>query len=287
MSAFETIRWDRSGPVLTLTLYRPEKMNAMTRAMRRELCEAIDRADADDAVRAIVVTGAGRAFCAGFDLSEGASAFSGAPDPDVADEPGRDGGGVLALRLFACTKPLIAAVNGAAVGIGASMLLPMDVRIAASDARFGFVFARRGIVPDACASWFLPRVVGISKALEWSLGGHVFDAAEAAAGGLVSAVCEPGDLLARAQALARGIAENAAPVSVALTRQLMWRMLGEGHPMAAHRLESTALAARGASADTAEGVASFRQKRPARFPDRVSDGMPAFYPWWTEPPFRA
>jgi enoyl-CoA hydratase/carnithine racemase len=285
MSAFEAIRWDRSGPVLTLTLYRPEKLNAMTRAMRRELCEAIDCADADDAVRAIVVTGAGRAFCAGFDLSEGAGAFGAPPAP--GDEPDRDGGGVLALRLFACTKPLIAAVNGAAVGIGASMLLPMDVRICASDARFGFVFARRGIVPDACASWFLPRVAGIAKALEWSLGGRVFDAAEAASGGLVSEVCEPGGLLARAQALARDIAENAAPVSVALTRQLMWRMLGESHPMAAHRIESAAIASRGTSADVAEGVASFRDKRPAQFPDRVSDSMPALYPWWTEPPFRA
>lgn len=281
--AFETLHWDLAGPVLTLTLHRPDRMNAMTRAMRRELCEAIDRADADDAVRAIVVTGAGRAFCAGFDLSEGANAFGAAAQ--AGDTPGRDGGGVLALRLFACTKPLIGAVNGAAVGIGASMLLPMDVRIASREARFGFVFARRGIVPDACASWFLPRVAGIAKALEWSLGGHVFDAAEALAGGLVSEVCEPGELLARAQALARQIAEHAAPVSVALTRQLMWRMLGAAHPMEAHRLESAALAARGASADTAEGVAAFKAKRPAHFPDKVSDGMPAFYPWWTEPTF--
>lgn len=287
---FETIRWDLSGPVLTLTLYRPEKMNAMTRLMRRELCRALDLADADDAVRAIVVTGAGRAFCAGFDLSEGSRAFdTAAPErtPEPGETAGRDGGGVLALRLFACTKPLIGAINGAAVGIGASMLLPMDVRIASSDARFGFVFARRGIVPDACASWFLPRVVGISKALEWSLGGQVFDAAEALCGGLVKEVCEPAELLMRAQALALDIADNAAPVSVALTRQLMWRMLGAGHPMEAHRLESAALLARGGSADTAEGVASFKEKRPARFPDKVSTGMPGFYPWWTEPPFSA
>ncbi len=289
-AAFETICWDLSGPVLTLTLYRPEKMNAMTRLMRRELCRAIDLADADDAVHAIVITGAGHAFCAGFDLSEGARAFDAAslaraPEPD--DEPGRDGGGVLALRLFACTKPLIGAINGAAVGIGASMLLPMDVRIASSNARFGFVFARRGILPDACASWFLPHVAGISKALEWSLGGKVFDAAEALAGGLVSQVCEPGELLARAQAQALDIADNAAPVSVALTRQLMWRMLGAGHPMEEHRLESAALKSRGGSADTAEGVASFKEKRAARFPDRVSTGMPDLYPWWTEPTFSA
>jgi enoyl-CoA hydratase/carnithine racemase len=286
---FETLRWDLSGHVLTLTLYRPDKMNAMTRAMRRELCDALDRADADDTVRAIVVTGAGRAFCAGFDLSAGSRAFdpaSASHTPEDGDEPGRDGGGVLALRLFACTKPLIAAINGAAVGIGASMLLPMDVRIASTDARFGFVFARRGIVPDACASWFLPRVVGISKALEWSMGGRVFDAAEASAGGLVSQVCEPGELLARAQALALDIADNAAPVSVALTRQLMWRMLGAAHPMDAHRLESAALQSRGGSSDTAEGVASFKEKRPARFVDKVSADMPPFYPWWTEPAFQ-
>jgi enoyl-CoA hydratase/carnithine racemase len=285
---FETLRWDLSGPVLTLTLHRPERMNAMTRAMRRELCRALDLADAQDVVRAIVITGAGRAFCAGFDLSEGAQAFdpaAAARDAESGEEPGRDGGGVLALRLFASTKPLIAAVNGAAVGIGASMLLPMDIRIASRDARFGFVFARRGIVPDACASWFLPRVAGISKALEWSMGGHVFDAEEARAGGLVSELCEPGELLARAQSLAAEIAAHAAPVSVALTRQLMWRMLGAAHPMEAHRLESAALRSRGASADAAEGVASFREKRPARFPDAVSNGMPAPYPWWTEPPF--
>jgi enoyl-CoA hydratase/carnithine racemase len=286
--AFETLGWDLSGPVLTLTLHRPERMNAMTRAMRRELCQALDLADAQDAVRAIVITGAGRAFCAGFDLSEGAQAFdpaAAARDAESGDEPGRDGGGVLALRLFASTKPLIAAVNGAAVGIGASMLLPMDIRIASRDARFGFVFARRGIVPDACASWFLPRVAGISKALEWSMGGHVFDAEEARAGGLVSELCEPGELLARAQSLAAEIATHAAPVSVALTRQLMWRMLGAPHPMEAHRLESAALRSRGASADAAEGVASFREKRPARFPDAVSTDMPAPYPWWTELPF--
>jgi len=286
---FETLRWDRPGPVLTLTLNRPEKLNAMTRVMRRELCDAMDLADADDAVRAIVFTGAGRAFCAGADLSGGARAFdpSGAPPGEPGgDEAGRDGGGVLALRLFASTKPLIAAVNGAAVGIGASMLLPMDIRIASTEARFGLVFARRGIVPDACASWFLPRVVGISKALEWSLGGRVFDAAEALAGGLVRELCAPGDLLARAQALALEIAENAAPVSVAMTRQLMWRMLGAAHPMEAHRQESLALQSRGASADAAEGVSSFKEKRAAQFPDRVSADMPPSYPWWTEPVFR-
>ncbi len=285
--SLDAIRWDQSGPVVTLTLHRPDKMNAMTRAMRRELCEALDRADADDAVRAIVFTGAGRAFCAGFDLSEGGTAFKATPgDAEAGDEPGRDGGGVLALRLFASRKPLIGAVNGAAIGIGASMLLPMDIRVASSDARFGFVFARRGIVPDACASWFLPRVAGIAKALEWSMGGRVFDAAEALAGGLVGEVCAPGELLARAQALAREIADNTAPVSVALTRQLMWRMLGATHPMEAHRVESAAIRSRATSADVAEGIGAFKEKRPPRFPDSVGKGMPAFYPWWTDPSFQ-
>jgi enoyl-CoA hydratase/carnithine racemase len=284
---FETLLWDRAGPVLTLTLNRPAQMNAMTATMRRELCAALDRADADDAVRAIVFTGAGsRAFCAGFDLSGGPQSFDPAlSERPAADEPGRDGGGVLALRLFACTKPLIAAVNGAAVGVGAAMTLPMDLRLASDGARFGFVYARRGIVPDACASWFLPRVVGIGRALEWSLSGRLVPALEALAGNLVGRVVPAAELLPAAQAAAREIAENAAPVSVALTRQMMWRLLGAPHPMEAHRLESAAIAARGASADAREGVAAFIGKRPPRFEGRVSDGMPPCYPWWQEPSF--
>jgi enoyl-CoA hydratase/carnithine racemase len=285
LPTFETLLWERSGPVLTLTLNRPQALNAMTAQMRRELCLALDLADADDAVRAIVFTGSGRAFCAGFDLSAGAGAFDAAQRP-AENEPGRDGGGMLALRLFASTKPLIAAVNGAAVGIGASMLLPMDIRIASEDARIGFVFTRRGIVPDACASWFLPRVVGISRALEWSLGGRLLPAREALDGGLMREVWQPGQLLARARELAHEMADHTAPVSVALTRQMMWRMLGAGHPMAAHRLESAFIAARGSSPDSREGVASFLEKRPPEFTGRVSRDMPPGYPWWQEPAYR-
>ncbi len=282
---FETLLWAQDGPVLTITLNRPQALNAMTARMRQELCQALDLADTDDSVRAIVFTGAGRAYCAGFDLAAGAAAFDKRTQELPPEEAGRDGGGLLALRLFACTKPLIAAVNGAAVGIGASMLLPMDIRLASSDARFGFVFTRRGIVPDACASWFLPRVVGISRALEWSLCGRLLPATEALAGGLLREVCTPGDLLARARALALEIADHAAPVSVALTRQLMWRMLGAAHPIEAHRVESRAIAERGAAADAREGVAAFLGRRPPQFPDRVSADMPPVYPWWQEPRF--
>lgn len=303
---FETLRWQRDGAVLTLTLHRPERLNALNPTMRRELCRAIERVDADDAVRAVVVTGSGRAFCAGADLSAGAGAFVAAPAPKGgaggdgagggqeghtdadadADEAGRDGGGLITLRLFASTKPWIAAVNGAAVGIGASMLLPMDIRLASRDARVGFVFTRRGIVPDACASWFLPRVVGISRALEWTFGGRVMPADEALAGGLLREVCAPEELLPRAHALAREIAEHAAPVSVAMTRQLLWRMLGAAHPMEAHRVETPAIAERAASADAREGVGAFLDKRAPHFTGRVGTDMPAVYPWWDEPSFR-
>lgn len=283
---FDTLLLQREGGVLTVTLHRPQVLNAMTAAMRDELCRAVDLADADDAVRAVVFTGSGRAFCAGFDLSAGDTAFDPAARPADA-APGRDGGGVLALRLFASHKPLIAAVNGAAVGIGASMLLPMDIRIASEDARLGFVFARRGIVPDACASWFLPRVAGIANALAWTVSGRLLTAREAMAGGLLSEVLASADLLPRAQALAREIAEHAAPVSVALTRQLMWRMLGAAHPMQAHRVESRLIAERGAAADAREGVRAFLDKRPPRFTGTATADMPPSYPWWTEPAFDA
>ncbi|NUZ06091.1 enoyl-CoA hydratase-related protein [Piscinibacter koreensis] len=287
--SFETLRWELDGPVLTITLDRADHMNAMTRTMRRELCRVLDLADGDDAVRAVVFTGAGtRAFCAGFDLAGGPASFDPANRADDAvDEPDRDGGGVLALRLFASTKPLIAAVNGAAVGIGAAMTLPMDLRIAADGARFGFVYARRGIVPDACASWFLPRVVGIGRALEWSLSGRLVTGAEALAGGLVQRLVPADELRGAARAAALEIAENTAPVSVALTRQLMWRMLGANHPMAAHRLESRLIAERGASADAREGVAAFAAKRKPAFEGRVSEAFAAPEPWRTDPPFGA
>jgi enoyl-CoA hydratase/carnithine racemase len=289
MSLYQTIRYDVADRILTLTLNRPDKLNALTKQMRRELCAALDAADADDEVRAIIVTGAGRGFCAGFDLSGGAASFDLLGKPADADPEalahGRDGGGVLALRLFACTKPLIAAVNGAAVGIGVSMQLPMDIRIASSDARFGFVFNRRGVMPDACATWFLPRVVGISRALEWTYSGRILSADEALAGGLIGRVVAPDALLATARSIATEIADNTAPVSIALTRQAMWRMLGADHPMQANILESQGIAARGASADAREGVSAFLEKRPARFTDRVSADMPTFYPWWDEPAY--
>lgn len=278
--------------VLTVTLDRPEKLNAFTGQMADELIAAFDRADADDEVRAVVVTGAGRGFCAGADLAAGGATFDydkhGADDGGPAlrsTDPDRDRGGLVALRIFESTKPVIGAINGAAVGVGATMTLPMDVRLASSSARFGFVFARRGIVPEAASSWFLPRVVGISRAMEWVATGRVFDAAEAHEGGLVRSVHAPGDLLPAAHALAVEIAQNTAPVSVALARQMMWRMLGADHPLEAHRVDSRAIIERGRSADAAEGITAFLEKRPARFPDRVSADLPSFYPWWPERPW--
>lgn len=289
MSAGETLLSEVSEGVMTVTLNRPTQLNAFTRRMMEELIAAFDAADADDAVRAVVVTGAGRAFCAGADLSLGEDGFTAARirpgDPESAwsDPEIRDGGGLVSLRIFRCLKPVIAAVNGAAVGVGATMQLPMDIRLASEKARFGFVFARRGIVPEAASSWFLPRVVGISRALEWCYSGRLLSAEEALAGGLVRSLHAPEDLLPAARALAREIAENTAPVSVALTRQMMWRMLGAGHPMEAHRIDSRAIAARTASADAGEGIASFLEKRPAAFSDRVSADLPDFFPWWREP----
>jgi len=267
-----------------------------------ELIAAFDRADADDEVRAIIVTGAGRGFCAGADLSQGAKTFDFAARADRPDKQGtplrpdggidyshesvRDGGGRVSLRIFESMKPVIAAINGPAVGVGATMLLPMDIRIASSDARFGFVFARRGITPEACSSWFLPRAVGISQALEWTMTGRVFSAQEALEGGLVRKVVAPDALLETARALAREIAENSAPVSVALARQMMWRMLGADHPMEAHKVDSRAIYARGRSADAKEGINSFLEKRPPAFSESVSKDMPDFVPWWQPRPYK-
>ena len=287
--SYQTISTDIRDGVMTLTLNRPDRLNAFTRLMMDEMLAALDTADDDDAVRAIIVTGAGRGFCAGVDLDDpdaftAARVDPAATDPEVWSDPAnRDMGGILALRLFNCLKPVIAAVNGPAVGIGATMQLPMDIRLASDAARFGFVFARRGIVPEAASSWFLPRLVGMSQALEWSYSGRVFGAQEALDGGLVRSVHAPGDLLDAAHAIAREIADNTAPVSIALTRQMMWRMAGADHPMQAHRIDSRAIAARSSSGDAAEGVASFLEKRPAKFPDRVSSDMPGFFPWWQEP----
>jgi enoyl-CoA hydratase/carnithine racemase len=279
--SYETIRYDVADGVLTITLDRPDRMNAFTETMMRELIAAFDAADADDGVRAVIVTGAGRAFCAGADLERGGDTFN---RPADADEH-RDGGGRVTLRIFECRKPVIAAINGAAVGVGITMTLPMDVRIAAEGAKIGFVFARRGIVPEAASSWFLPRLVGIGQAMEWVATGRVFRAEEAHAGGLVRSVHPAEQVLAEAHALAREIADNTAPVSVALSRQLMWRMLGASHPMEAHRADSRAIYARGKSADAVEGVTSFLEKRPAAFPDRVSDGLPDVFPDAEAPTF--
>jgi len=289
---YATIGYDVTNGIATVTLSRPEKLNAFTVKMMDEVIDALDRIDADDAVRAVIFTGSGRAFCAGADISEGAKAFmlEGSDAPTGADrtldytrETARDGGGLVTLRLYRCLKPVIAAINGPAVGIGATMTLAMDVRLASEAAKIGFVFARRGIVPEAASSWFLPRVVGISQALEWCYSGKVFDAAEALRGGLVRSLHAPEDLLPAARALAREFADGTAPVSVALIRQMMWRGLGMEHPMAAHKVDSRGVLARGHSADVAEGVTSFFEKRAPDFPNRVSRDMPDYFPWWEEP----
>jgi enoyl-CoA hydratase/carnithine racemase len=282
--AFEQITTEVADGVLAITLNRPERLNAWTATMGRELREAFDQADADDEVHAIIVTGAGRGFCAGADLEAGGETFDYRARGAQEAVP-RDNGGEFTLRIFESTKPVIAAINGPAVGVGATMTLPMDVRIAADDARIGFVFARRGIVPEACSSWFLPRVVGISRAMEWVSTGRVFSAQEALEGGLVRSLHPGGELLDAARSLAQEIAENAAPVSVALARQMMWRMVGAEHPMIAHRADSRGMLARGQSADAVEGVTAFLEKRPAHFPDKVSDGLPEIMPGWRAPEF--
>lgn len=270
--------------ILTITLNRPDRMNAWTGTMARELLEAFDRADADDDVRGVIITGAGRAFCAGADLERGGETFDWRARENATAVP-RDNGGQLTLRIFRSTKPVIAAINGAAVGVGVTMTLPMDIRLAADDARFGFVFTRRGIVPEAASSWFLPRVVGINQAMEWVSTGRVFSAQEALAGRLVRSLHPKDELLDAARAVAREIADNTAPVSVALARRMMWTMLGADHPMAAHRADSAAMFARGQSEDVVEGVTSFLEKRPARFTDRVSDGLPDVLPDWADQQF--
>ena len=289
---FETIKLDVADKVGVLTLNRPDKMNAFTGQMMLDVCAAFDYTDAQDDVGAVIVTGAGRAFCAGADLSEGAKTFDYDNRSDRSQNEAvgstdrlRDAGGRMTLRMFESVKPIIGAINGASVGVGATMQLPMDIRIASQTARFGFVFARRGIVPEACSSWFLPRLVGISKALEWCYSGRVFDAAEALDGGLVRSIHAPEDLLPEAHKIARAIVDNTAPVSIALTRQMMWRMLGANHPMEAHKVDSRGVHARGQSPDAREGVMSFLEKRPPEFVSKVSSDMPDFYPWWDEMQF--
>ena len=283
--ADEQIVKEVSEGILTITLNRPDRLNAWTAQMGTELRAAFDVADADDDVRAIIVTGAGRGFCAGADLEGGGDTFD-YSKRDTAGSGGRDNGGEFSLRIFESKKPVIGAINGPAVGVGVTMTLPMDVRLAADDAKLGFVFARRGIIPEACSSWFLPRVVGISQAMEWVSTGRVFSAQEALAGGLVKSLHPKDELLGVARGLALEIAQNTAPVSVALGRQLMWRMLGAEHPMMAHRADSRGMVARGQSADAVEGVTAFLEKRPAVFPDRVSDGLPDVMPGWSSPEFQ-
>ena len=299
MSGYQQIKTevDADG-IFVLTLNRPKVMNAFTGRMMYEVIDAFDKADADDNVRAIIVTGEGeRAFCAGADLSEGDKTFDYAEREDagekktVVSEDGaidwssediRDSGGRVTLRIFESIKPVIGAINGAAVGIGATMQLPMDIRIASDNARFGFVFARRGIVPEACSSWFLPRLVGISKALQWCYSGEVFNAQEALDGGLVSEIVPQADLLARAKEIALQMTQMSSPVSVAMTRQMLWRMLGADHPMEAHKVDSKAVFGRGRQSDAKEGVVSFLEKRPPEFANKPSRDMPDFYPWWDE-----
>ena len=287
MNNFTQILYGVTDGVATITLNRPEKMNAFTVTMMQEMCAAFDLIDADDAVRAVIVTGSGdRAFCAGADLTPdgGGQVFaSGSAVESLGDERVRDSGGRLTLRIFQCQKPVIAAVNGAAVGIGATMQLAMDMRLASDTARFGFVFARRGIVPEAASSWFLPKIVGISQALEWCMTGRVFDAREALAGGLVRSVHTPGELLAEANRLAREIADNTSPVAVAMTRAMLWRLSAEDHPMDAHKIDSRAIYRRSRSGDAQEGIASFLEKRSPVYPDKVSTDLPDFFPWWDEP----
>lgn len=283
---YSQILYEVSDHIATITLNRPDQLNAFTNVMMHEVIAAFDQADADDDVRVVIVTGAGRGFCAGADLSAGGDTFTrGGSDVQTREGVPRDGGGLVSLRIFECTKPVIGAINGAAVGVGVTMTLPMDIRIASENAKFGFVFARRGIVPEACSSWFLPRLVGISQAAEWCYSGRVFPAAEALAGRLVRSVHAPDDLLVAARAIATEIADNTSPVSVALTRQMLWRMLGASHPMEAHRADSRGIQQRGRSGDSREGVVSFLEKRPPVFPDKISDGLPEIFPGWEQPGF--
>jgi enoyl-CoA hydratase/carnithine racemase len=290
--SYTEIAYEVADGVATITLDRPDRLNAFTVTMQREVCAALDEVDADAGVRVVVVTGRGRGFCAGADLGGGEVTFDHdseqALDGGVvkeADGRHRDEGGLVSLRFFECTKPVIGAINGPAVGVGITMTLPFDVRLASSTAKFGFVFARRGLVPEACSSWFLPRVVGISRAMEWCATGRVFGPDEALGGGLIRSIHEPDDLLPAAYDLAAEIAATTSAVSVTLTRALLWRMLGAAHPMDAHRVDSALIDALGRGADVREGVLSFLEKRAPAFPNRVPADLPAAYPWWDDPAF--
>ncbi len=278
-----------SEGIATLTLNRPDKLNAFTGTMMNEIIDAMDRTDADDSVRAVIFTGAGeRAFCAGADLTpeDGRAVFASGEAVDSLSDPRvRDGGGLTTLRLFNSKKPLISACNGVAVGVGVTMQLPMDIRLASENARYGFVFARRGIVPEACSSWFLPRLVGVSQAMEWCMTGRIFDAEEAQRGGLVRSIHPQGQLIDAARGLAREIADNTSAVSVSMTRAMLWRVPSGAHPMDAHKVDSRAIYRLSKGVDAKEGVQSFLEKRPPVFPGKVSADMPDFYPWWEEPTY--
>ena len=281
--SYETILYTVEDRILTITLNRPEKLNAFTDTMRDEIIDALDQADADDNIRVVIVTGAGRGFCAGADLSRGGRTFDRGerPEGDIR----RDGGGLLTLRIFECRKPIIAAINGPAVGVGATMTLAMDIRLASEEAKIGFVFSRRGLVPEACSSWFLPRIVGIGKALEWVYSGRVFPASEALEAGMVTALHSSETLLDEARVIATEIARNTAPLSITLSRHMLWKMLGADHPIEAHKLDSRAIQSLGVSADAIEGVESFLEKRPAEFKNSPSSELPDFFPWWEEKKF--
>lgn len=290
MNDYTQILVDKADGIATITLNRPEKMNAYTRIMGEEIMAAMDDIDVDDSVRAVIFTGSGdRAFCAGADLTPegGGHVFS---DPseveDLSDPKVRDGGGLLTLRLFESKKPLISACNGVAVGVGATMQLAMDIRLASENARYGFVFARRGIVPEACSSWFLPKLVGISQALEWCYTGRIFDAEEARNGGLIKGIYSLSELMDAARGLAREIADNTSAVSVAMTRAMMWRLPSGSHPMEAHKIDSRAIYRLSRGADAKEGIASFLEKRAPQYPGKVSEDMPDFYPWWDAAEYR-
>jgi enoyl-CoA hydratase/carnithine racemase len=291
MPTFETLLYSVEDGIATITLNRPDRLNAFNTQMMQDMIAAFDETDGDDNVRAVIVTGAGRGFCAGADLAAGGDSFNydARSDADNAARrvggAQRDGGGLLTLRIFDSLKPVISACNGPAVGVGVTMQLAMDIRLASTAARYGFVFARRGLNPEACSSWFLPHLVGVQTALEWCYTGRIFPAQEALDRGLVRSIHEPDDLLPAARAIAREIADNTAPVSVAITRQLIWRMAGASHPMAAHRADSRGIQMRGKSGDAREGVTSFLEKRPPNYPDKVSKDLPDIWPHWKAPEF--
>ena len=290
---FETIKYEVKDKILTITLNRPDRLNAFTGQMMNDLISAFGSASNDDEIRVVIVTGEGRGFCAGADLGAGEATFNRDENPRAKKTDDkenlewlRDGGGRTTLAIYDCSKPIIAAINGPAVGVGVTMTLPMDIRLASEEAKFGFVFARRGLVPEAASSWFLPRIVGISKSLEWTFSGKVFDAEEALNGGLIRSIHSKDSLLNEAKKIANEIIENTSPVSVSMTRQMLWKMLGADHPMEAHKVDSRAIYELGKGEDTKEGVNSFLEKRPPEFPSKVSKDMPDFYPWWDEKEFK-